>query len=318
MPKKLTTDEFIKSAKLIHGDKYDYSKVVYLGKDKQVEIICKKHGTFWQLANDHKRGHGCPECGKEEQLKKRTKDLKAFIKDSISLYGDVFDYSKVVYINNKTKVTLLCKICNTEFERRPDQHLTKKNNCPNCFKEKRAKLDFNIITCYNDQTDFRKEYIELIKKNKNKKNNGYTEKHHILPKSLFPNWADRKSNIIKLTPEEHYKAHYLLYKIYNNYETTMAFFLMLKLTDEKYNPQLYEEMRKKIIYKNGKRIYCYEKDKIYNTIAEAAKDNNLKSSANISIICSKNKIFNTANGFHFCYEESKEKNKIIWKELKWY
>lgn len=42
-----STEDFIKDAKKIHGDRYDYSKVEYLGKDVPVEIICSKHGSFW-------------------------------------------------------------------------------------------------------------------------------------------------------------------------------------------------------------------------------------------------------------------------------
>jgi len=42
-----STEDFIRDAKKIHGDKYDYSKVEYLGKDVPVEIVCSKHGSFW-------------------------------------------------------------------------------------------------------------------------------------------------------------------------------------------------------------------------------------------------------------------------------
>ena len=61
----LTTDEFIKRAKEIHGDKYDYSKVEY-GKNnrEKVCIICPKHGEFWQEPNMHiNEQQGCPLCG---------------------------------------------------------------------------------------------------------------------------------------------------------------------------------------------------------------------------------------------------------------
>ena len=48
-----TTEEFIKEAKEVHGDKYDYSKVEYNGGHKKVCIICPKHGEFWQEASKH-------------------------------------------------------------------------------------------------------------------------------------------------------------------------------------------------------------------------------------------------------------------------
>ena len=39
----------------------------------------------------------------------------------------------------------------------------------------------------------------------------YYELHHILPKSLFPNWKRRKTNLVLLTAKEHYFVHELLY-----------------------------------------------------------------------------------------------------------
>ena len=57
------TIEFINKSKEVHGDKYDYSKVVYENNLKEVLIICKKHGEFLQLPKTHKRGSGCNSCG---------------------------------------------------------------------------------------------------------------------------------------------------------------------------------------------------------------------------------------------------------------
>lgn len=62
MAKKLTTEEFISRAKKVHGDKYEYSKVEYFDSRTKVCIICPEHGDFWQSANIHLRGHGCPIC----------------------------------------------------------------------------------------------------------------------------------------------------------------------------------------------------------------------------------------------------------------
>ena len=58
----LSTEEFIKRAREIHGEKYDYSKVEYKGCYEKVCIICPKHGEFWQTPRSHLSGHGCPNC----------------------------------------------------------------------------------------------------------------------------------------------------------------------------------------------------------------------------------------------------------------
>lgn len=61
--KKGTLDSFIKRAKEIHGDKYDYSKVKYVNADTKVCIICPEHGEFWQKPTCHINRHqGCPIC----------------------------------------------------------------------------------------------------------------------------------------------------------------------------------------------------------------------------------------------------------------
>lgn len=78
-----------------------------------------------------------------------------------------------------------------------------------------------------------------------KKGNGtYYEAHHILPRSLFPLWENRKSNIVLLTAREHFFCHQLLSKIYPCREMILAIrFLAL---DCKHSPSSreYEELRK--------------------------------------------------------------------------
>jgi len=54
----------------------------------------------------------------------------------------------------------------------------------------------------------------------------YVEKHHILPKSMFKQHAKSLENIVKLTPRQHFIAHMLLWKTYENYSMSLAFFNM--------------------------------------------------------------------------------------------
>jgi hypothetical protein len=57
-----TTESFIEKAKLVHGDKYDYSLVEYTSAKGKVDILCSTHGVFTQTANDHLNGCGCRHC----------------------------------------------------------------------------------------------------------------------------------------------------------------------------------------------------------------------------------------------------------------
>ena len=57
-----TINSFIKQAKSVHGDKYDYSDVKYKNAKTKVKITCKTHGSFFQTPHNHCRGNGCPGC----------------------------------------------------------------------------------------------------------------------------------------------------------------------------------------------------------------------------------------------------------------
>ena len=70
---KLTTEEFIKRAKAVHRDRYDYSKVEYVNSHTHVQIICPIHGVFPQEPASHLQGHGCPICADVENGKRKRK-----------------------------------------------------------------------------------------------------------------------------------------------------------------------------------------------------------------------------------------------------
>lgn len=126
--KKLTCEEFIKRAKEVHGDKYDYSKVEYKGMLEKTCIICQKHGAFWQKPSIHLRGVGCPECNPQKKL--TTNEI---IKRFIKVHGDKYDYSKVEYKNINTPVCIICPV-HGEFWQTPHSHL-KGSNCQKCAKK---------------------------------------------------------------------------------------------------------------------------------------------------------------------------------------
>lgn len=66
----MTTEEWVERARLVHGDKYDYSKTVYVNQRTNVTIICPIHGEFTQKADSHMRGFGCRFCGFESDKRK--------------------------------------------------------------------------------------------------------------------------------------------------------------------------------------------------------------------------------------------------------
>ena len=62
MSKNKTTEEFIEEARKVHGDKYDYSKVMYVNCKTKVIVTCHQHGDFCITPDNHIRQRGCPIC----------------------------------------------------------------------------------------------------------------------------------------------------------------------------------------------------------------------------------------------------------------
>lgn len=158
---KLNNDEFIEKCKLIHSNKYDYSKVNYKGTNKKIIIICKEHGEFIQDAGKHLQGQNCKQCC----IKKMTSSTNNFIEKSKKIHGDKYDYSKVNYINNTKKIIIICKD-HGEFLQSPASHLAEKgcNKCGN-LKSYYANHNFNYDCTSNTE--------EFIKKAKLKYENKY-------------------------------------------------------------------------------------------------------------------------------------------------
>jgi hypothetical protein len=127
MPSKLTNETFIQKANLLHNNKYDYSLVDYKSSKEKVSIICKEHGVYEQIPNDHLKPHGCTLCSYEAQaaIAKAEFATKASI-----IHDNKYDYSLVEYKNNATKVKIGCSEHGI-FEQKPNSHLQGKG-CPIC------------------------------------------------------------------------------------------------------------------------------------------------------------------------------------------
>ena len=82
MPKRKTTEQAKSDFRQVHGDFYDYSKVIYINSCTKVIIICPVHGEFEQTPNSHLSGQGCPECGIKSQTKSQSEVILGFQKVS--------------------------------------------------------------------------------------------------------------------------------------------------------------------------------------------------------------------------------------------
>ena len=127
---KLNKDVFIENSNKKHNGKYDYSKVKYINNRTKVCIICPEHGEFWQTPSNHMYGYGCAKCANSLNAENHTSNTDIFIEKAKLMHLNKYDYSKVKYINNRTKVCIICPE-HGEFWQTPDAHLSNKG-CPKC------------------------------------------------------------------------------------------------------------------------------------------------------------------------------------------
>lgn len=129
----ITTEIFKERADKVHKGKYIYTKTIYEEANKKVCIICPIHGEFWMTPSKHINAkQGCPYC---QGMYKTTEQIVNEFKE---VHGDKYDYSKVKYKNNKSKVCIVCPI-HGEFWQTTSNHL-KGRGCPKCAKENLRKL----------------------------------------------------------------------------------------------------------------------------------------------------------------------------------
>lgn len=134
IPQNKTT-LFIEKAILKHGNKYDYSRVEYLGSHTKVWIICPEHEKFEQSPTNHLTGNGCPKCAaKYFRGKYRLTTLETFLKQAFEIHQTKYDYSKVDWKNTYTKITIICPI-HGEFTQIPQNHIRLKCGCRKCGRE---------------------------------------------------------------------------------------------------------------------------------------------------------------------------------------
>jgi len=166
----LTTQNIIERCLLAHGNKYDYSSVNYVNSKIKIKIYCKTClNMFEQLPYNHYGAKkGCPKCYNIKSRKIQQLSLKDFIKKSIQIHENKYDYSLVNYINNRTKVKIKCNKCFIIFEQRPMQHMIG-NGCPNCWHEtyiSKPETEFlNLLNIKTRQQNIGGYIVDGIKEN---------------------------------------------------------------------------------------------------------------------------------------------------------
>jgi len=225
----------IEDFKKVHADKYSYeylSDEMYLNTKQLLPILCKNCSKiFYQNANNHKSGKGCPVC-KIPKLKKPRKRVSEHIEDFKKVHLDKYDYSLINEKNYKStdiKVPIICKRCNEVFYQKPNAH-KRGNGCPKCkIKKTRKSVSEHI-------EDFKKVHLDKYDYSL------INEKNYKSTVYKLPIICKRCNEVFYQKPNAHKMGHGCKKCSILNQKKSKSYYIkkFLKIHGDKYNYNLFK------------------------------------------------------------------------------
>ena len=131
---RLIQSKVIEKCREVHGNKYDYSKVIFTRTIDKIEIVCPEGHSFYMTPSNHyhiKHPQGCPICsgkgpGKDGGV--------IFLAKAHKVFEDLFEYGQ--YIDSKTHMDMRCTTHDIRVSQSPTHHLMGKNPCRSCTADK--------------------------------------------------------------------------------------------------------------------------------------------------------------------------------------
>ena len=164
--RKKNIEDFISEANSIYNDFYDYSKFKYVDSHTKGIIICPIHGEFECSPTNHTSNkRGCPKCGIEKCAKHNSSNTEEFIPKAIKIHGNKYDYSRVNYVNNHTKIEIICHEKDMfgkehgSFWQTPGNHLFGRG-CPICRQSHGERFISNYLN--NNKINYIPQYLVNI------------------------------------------------------------------------------------------------------------------------------------------------------------
>lgn len=209
------TKTFIRKALRKHGNRYDYSNVIYVKAKIDVEIICRVEGhkPFPQKPSNHLSGKGCKLCGNIKCHEKLKLTLEEFIEKSNMIHDKGrYDYSKVIYVNNDTEVIIICPNHDEpyEFPQKPRSHLNG-SGCPICYGTQKLDLKEFVERANKIHGKGTYDYSKVIYTNYKTEVIITCSKHGDFPQTPSNHfkgagcpdcWEEKKATLYNLTLEE--------------------------------------------------------------------------------------------------------------------
>lgn len=194
----IDTNKFIESIKINkyknHIDskkqlKLNYSKAIIKDLNEEIEIVCFKHGSFFQTPSIHLTGKGCPSC-KDHTLSEKKDNFDSFLKEAKKKHGEKFTYNNTIFTSSEANLLVSC-VEHGDFEVKASTHLKGNGGCSACGYLKLSKT----------RTRSRSNFIELANKIHNGKY-GYDKTDYISTKIKVTITCDIHGDFLQI-PDSH-------------------------------------------------------------------------------------------------------------------
>lgn len=140
---------YVEKSRAVHGDRFEYLGIEYQGAAAYLRVLCRDHGEFLQLAQDHIKGVGCSKCAVE------IYDHPSFINVATRVHGSRYDYSQAIYNKALSKVIICCKD-HGPFTQTPSSHINGQG-CPRCANVGPSDAQVEIANFMRQFTDVMEE-----------------------------------------------------------------------------------------------------------------------------------------------------------------
>lgn len=158
-------DDFVNTARKIHGNKYKYIEDDYTKASNDVTIVCPTHGNFKQKGTNHTCLHqGCPKCSNQQSL--AEEEIVDYIHNTLGINDIVIRNRNIIppleldiYIPSKNIAIEFNGIYwHCELYTDKNYHLNKTNRCI----EKGIRLIHIFEDEWNEKKDIIKSYLSII------------------------------------------------------------------------------------------------------------------------------------------------------------
>lgn len=230
--RSLGKEEFVKRAENKWGGKYDYSKVEYVNSTTKVKIFCKEcNKYFYQTPYWHLNSKfGCPDCANKKKINNKY-TTEEFIEKAVKIHGNLYDYSKVEYINSSTPVLITDTETGDEFYQVPRDHLGGNGNP-------------------NRHDSFGERIIKTWLKNNISKNCWDREKRFTNIQGRNIDWGVVIDFVINING----KTYWIEYNGEQHYELRLGSIIYKHYTEE----EALEVFQKQLVRDKNVRKYCKE------------------------------------------------------------